>query len=169
MQGTRTMPTPSSERTVAESALTLSQSMQPEHSNSQGNVHGGVILKLCDECGGIIAARHARRPCVTVTIDSVNFHHPVYVGQLLSVHGRVTYVGRTSIEVELHVEAESLLTGEITHTNSAYFVYVALDENRHPTEVPRLRLESDAERLRFTQGEERQAHRLAKRRQRARE
>lgn len=154
------------ERSVAESALTLSQSMQPEHSNSQGNVHGGVILKLCDECGGIIAARHARRPCVTVTIDSVNFHQPVFVGQLLSVHGRITYVGRTSIEVELHVEAENLLTGEISHTNSAYFVYVALDEHRHPTQVPRLRLESEAERIKFAQGEERQAHRLAKRRQR---
>ena len=161
------MSTMLTERTVAETALTLSQSMQPEHSNSQGNVHGGVILKLCDECGGIIAARHARCPCVTVTIDSVNFHRPVYVGQLLSVHGQVTYVGRTSIEVELRVEAENLLTGEISHTNSAYFVYVALDENRQPTAVPRLRLVSDAERLKFAQGEERQAHRLAKRKQNA--
>ncbi|MCB0098587.1 MAG: acyl-CoA thioesterase [Caldilineaceae bacterium] len=161
------MSTMLTERTVAETALTLSQSMQPEHSNSQGNVHGGVILKLCDECGGIIAARHARRPCVTVTIDSVNFHRPVYVGQLLSVHGQVTYVGRTSIEVELRVEAENLLTGEISHTNSAYFVYVALDENRQPVEVPRLRLATDAERLKFARGEERQAHRLAKRKQNA--
>ncbi|MCB0087191.1 MAG: acyl-CoA thioesterase, partial [Caldilineaceae bacterium] len=72
-----------------------------------------------------------------------------------------------SIEVELRVEAENLLTGEISHTNSAYFVYVALDENRQPTAVPRLRLVSDAERLKFAQGEERQAHRLAKRKQNA--
>ena len=158
-----------SERTVSDTALTLSQSMQPEHSNSQGNVHGGVILKLCDECGGIIAVRHARRPCVTVSIDSVNFHRPVFVGQLLSVHGRITYVGRTSIEVGLHVEAENLLTGEISHTNSAYFVYVGLDENRRPTEVPRLRLQTDAERLKFAQGEERQAQRLAKRKQGSKE
>ena len=160
------MSLPPTERTVTETALTLSQSMQPEHSNSQGNVHGGVILKLCDECGGIIAARHARRPCVTVSIDSVYFHRPVFVGQLLSVHGQITYVGHTSIEVELHVEAESLLTGDITHTNSAYFVYVALDERGRPAQVPRLCLNSDEERTKFAQGEERQAHRLAKRKQR---
>ncbi|MCW5842769.1 MAG: acyl-CoA thioesterase [Caldilinea sp.] len=135
--------------------------MQPEHSNSLGNVHGGVILKLCDECGGIIAARHARRPCVTVTVDRVTFLQPVLLGRLVLVHGRITYVGRTSIEVELRVEAEHLLTGERTHTNSAYFVYVALDANRRPTQVPRLLLDTDDDRRRFAQGEERHRQRLA--------
>ncbi len=110
--------------------------MQPEHSNSLGNIHGGWLLKLCDECGGIIASRHARRPAVTVTVDSVTFHKPVLVGQLVLVHGRITWVGRTSIEVELRVEAENLLTGEVTHTNSAYFVYVALDDDRRPDRRP---------------------------------
>ncbi|MCB0160050.1 MAG: acyl-CoA thioesterase, partial [Caldilineaceae bacterium] len=117
-------------RRMADTALTLTQFMQPEHANSLGTVHGGVILKLCDECGGIVAARHARRPAVTVTVDSVSFHSPVLLGRLLLVHGRITWVGRTSIEVELRVESEDLLTGEITHTNSAYFVYVALDNER---------------------------------------
>ncbi|RME59656.1 MAG: acyl-CoA thioesterase, partial [Caldilineae bacterium] len=90
-------------RRVEESASTLSQFMNPEHANSLGNVHGGVILKLCDECGGITAARHARRPAVTVAIDSMTFHQPVRVGQLLTLHGRITYVGRTSMEVEVIV------------------------------------------------------------------
>src|SRR6185503_3526216 len=108
-------------RTVTETALTLTQFMQPEHANSLGNVHGGVILKLCDECGGIVASRHARRPAVTVTVDSVTFHEPVLLGRLVHVHGHITWVGRTSIEVELRVEAENLLTGTRTHTNSAYF------------------------------------------------
>ncbi|MCB0130374.1 MAG: acyl-CoA thioesterase, partial [Caldilineaceae bacterium] len=123
-------------------------------------VHGGVILKLCDECGGIIASRHARRPAVTVTVDSVSFHEPVLLGQLLLVYGRITWVGRTSIEVELRVEAEHLLTGAITHTNSAYFVYVALDDQRRPTQVPGLELITDDERRRFAEGEARRAHRL---------
>ncbi|MEX1019462.1 MAG: acyl-CoA thioesterase [Litorilinea sp.] len=149
--------------TVGKSALTLTQFMQPEHSNSLGTVHGGVILKLCDECGGIVAARHARRPCVTVTVDTVNFHQPIRLGQLLLVHGRLTYVGTSSLEVELRVEAESLHTGEITHTNSAYFVYVALDDARKPTGVPPLVLESDDERARFAEGQARQATRLARR------
>ncbi len=154
---------PTEFRTVSETALTLTQFMQPEHSNSQGNVHGGVILKLCDECGGIIASRHARWPAVTVTVDSVTFHQPVLLGRLLLVHGRITWVGRTSIEVELRVEAEDLLQGTRTHTNSAYFVYVALGADRRPVAVPRLALETDEERRRFAEGEARQATRLARR------
>jgi acyl-CoA hydrolase len=140
----------------------MTQLMLPEHANSLGNVHGGVVLKLCDECGGIVAARHARRPAVTVTVDSVTFHEPVLLGRLLLVHGCVTWVGRTSIEVELRVETENLLTGERRHTNSAWFVYVALDEERRPTPVPPLRLESDAERRAFALGEERRRLRLAR-------
>jgi uncharacterized protein (TIGR00369 family) len=150
---------------VGETELTLTQFMQPEHSNSLGNVHGGVILKLCDECGGIIASRHARRPAVTVTVDSVTFHQPVLLGRLLLVHGRVTWVGRTSIEVELRVEAEDLFTGVRTHTNSAYFVYVALGADRRPTSVPPLLLQNDDERRRFEQGRLRQEARLARRSQ----
>jgi uncharacterized protein (TIGR00369 family) len=136
--------------------------MLPEHSNSLGTVHGGVVLKLCDECGGIVAVRHARRPAVTVTVDSVTFHRPVRIGQLLLVHGRITYVGTTSLEVEVRVETEDLLTGEVTHTNSAYIVYVALDDNRRPTPVPDLILETDDERRRFEEGRLRQQARLAR-------
>ena len=148
-------------RSSEESRLTMTQFMQPEHSNSLGNVHGGVILKLCDECGGIIATRHARRPAVTVTVDSVNFIQPVLLGRLLLVHGRISWVGRTSIEVELRVEAEHLLTGERTQTNSAYFVYVALGDDRRPTPVPPLLLELDEDRRRFAEGEARNRLRLA--------
>lgn len=149
-------------RLVTDSAFTLSQFMLPEHSNSQGRVHGGVVLKLCDECGGIVAARHSRRPVVTVTVDSVTFHRPIELGSLLLIHGHLTYVGRTSLEVELRVESENLLTGEIAHTNSAYFVYVALDEQRRPTPIPPLELQTDDERRRFEQGKARQAARLAR-------
>lgn len=147
-------------RRPAESAQTMTQFLMPEHANSLGNVHGGHILKLCDECGGIVAARHARHPSVTVTVDSVNFLQPVLIGRLLLVHGIITWVGTTSIEVELRVESENLLTGEILHTNSAWFVYVALDEERRPTPVPPLLLETDEERLRFEAGAERRRMRL---------
>lgn len=148
-------------RRVAETELSLRQLTLPEHSNPLGNVHGGVILKLCDECGGIVATRHARRPAVTVSFDRVSFYQPVYVGQLLTVRGRITWVGHSSIEVQLRVEAEDMLTGEITHTNSAYSVYVALDAQGKPVEVPPLQLETDDERRRFVEGQERQEHRLS--------
>jgi uncharacterized protein (TIGR00369 family) len=148
-------------RDAGETALTLTMFTQPEHSNSLGNVHGGVILKLCDECGGIIAARHARRPAVTVTVDSVNFLQPVLLGRLLHVYGHITWVGRTSIEVALRVEAEYLLTGERLLTNDAYFVYVALDENRRPAPVPPLLVSSEQGQIDFAAGAARHQRRLA--------
>ena len=147
-------------KTVADSMTRISQIMNPEHANVLGNVHGGVLLKLCDECGGITAARHARRVAVTVAVDSMAFHEPVQVGQLLRLRGRITYVGRSSMEVEVIVQAEDLLTGEISHTNSAYYIFVALDERGLPTEVPRLEITNQAERRRFEEGEERQRQRL---------
>ena len=150
----------SSHKSVADSVTRINQFTNPEHANLIGNVHGGVILKLCDECGGITAARHAGRPAVTVAVDSMAFHEPVYVGQLLNLRGRITYVGRSSMEVEVIVEAENLLTGEITHTNSAFYIFVAVDEDGLPTEVPRLNLTTDAERRRFEEGRERQLRRL---------
>ncbi len=153
-------------RPPSASVLTLTQFMQPEHANSLGTVHGGVILKLCDECGGIVASRHSRRPAVTVTVDSVTFLQPVLLGQLLLVHGRITWVGTTSIEVELRVEAEDLISGAVTHTNSAYFVYVALDENRQPAAVPTLQLVNDDEQARFDAGTRRRVARLARSRRR---
>ena len=151
-------------RSAAETALTLTMFAQPEHSNSLGNVHGGVILKLCDECGGIIAARHARRPSVTVSVDSVSFLQPVLLGRLLHVQGHITWVGRTSMEVELLVETENLRTGEVETTNSAYFVYVALGEDGRPTPVPALTLSNDEEQARFAEGQQRQEARLGRRR-----
>lgn len=150
----------SNSRTVVDSTTRISQIMNPEHANLLGNVHGGVILKLCDECGGITAARHARRLAVTVAVDSMAFHEPVRVGQLLRLRGRITYVGRSSMEVEVIVEAEDLLTGGISHTNSAFYIFVALDEKGLPTEVPRLELTNNAEKRRFEEGRERQYLRL---------
>ena len=150
----------SKSRTVADSMTRISQIMNPEHANLLGNVHGGVLLKLCDECGGITAARHARRLAVTVAVDSMAFYQPVSVGQLLRLRGRITYVGRTSMEVEVIVEAEDLLTGRISHTNSAYYIFVALNDQGQPTEVPRLELTSDVEQRRFEEGKERQRQRL---------
>lgn len=148
---------------VADSAVVLSHFMQPEHANAMGNVHGGWLMKWMDEAGGLCATRHARRPSVTVTVDSLTFVSPVHVGDLVIMRARLTYAGRTSMEVEVRVEAENILTGERTHTNSAYIVYVALGPDNRPTEVPRLLLETDEERERFERARQRQAERLAHR------
>jgi uncharacterized protein (TIGR00369 family) len=146
---------------ISDSQITLSQFMQPEHANNLGNVHGGVIMKLIDEAAGLCATRHARRPAVTVAVDSLRFHSPVHVGDFVTFQAHLNWVGRTAMEVEVYVEAENLLTGERTHTNSAFLVFVALDQDGHSVEVPGLNLESDAERRRWQRGAQRQVNRLA--------
>lgn len=146
---------------ATESQVTLHQFMLPAHANPLGNVHGGVILKIADEAAAICAMRHAQRQCVTVAIDSVSFHSPVHVGQLLSLAATLTYVGRTSMEIRVDVHAEDPIGGLITHTNSAFFVFVALDEAGVATRVPELELETDLQRARFEEGRERQARRVA--------
>lgn len=150
-------------RHVSESCVTISLLMQREHANLAGNVHGGWLMKLIDEAGGICATRHARRPAVTVAVDSLTFLSPVHIGNLVVLESMLTYVGRTSMEVEVHVHAENVLSGERTHTNSAFLVYVTLGDDNRPVPVPPLILQTDDERGRFEQAKKRQALRLARR------
>jgi uncharacterized protein (TIGR00369 family) len=147
---------------VSDSQVTLAQIMQPEHANALGNVHGGVIMKLIDEAGGLCATRHARRPAVTVAVDSLRFLSPVHVGDFVTFTAHLNWAGRTSMEVEVNVEAEHLLSGQKTHTNSAYLVFVALDQEGRPSEVPGLILETEEERRHWMQGAQRQADRLSR-------
>ena len=153
------MPDPLS-RESNESAITLQQLMLPEHANQLGVVHGGVVMKAVDETGAICAMRHTRRPCVTVYVDSMEFHSPVQVGQLLRCHARVTWTGRTSLEVSVNVEAEDIIAGKVTQTNSAHVVYVALDESGRPAEVPSLQLSDEEDHRLWQEALIRRRHRL---------
>ncbi|RYZ01973.1 MAG: acyl-CoA thioesterase [Myxococcales bacterium] len=149
-------------QTPRASEISLNQLMLPEHANALGNVHGGVILKMVDEAGAIAAMRHARKPCVTIAIDSMTFKQPVHVGQLMVCQARVSYVGRSSIEVQVLVHAEDLLTREVTHTNSAYAVYVALGADGKSAAAPELVLETEEDSRLFGEGQERQRRRTAR-------
>jgi acyl-CoA hydrolase len=148
----------------SESQVTLSQMMLPSDANPHGNIHGGFVMKLIDEAGGLAATRHARCTTVTVAMDSISFFSPVRVGNVLTLHGSVNWVGETSIEVGVRVEAENPITGEITYTNSAFAVYVALDDQDTPCPVPPLILETEEDRRRWDAGEKRQEARLLRRR-----
>ncbi len=155
------------EKRIRDSEVTLSQLMQPENANNLGNIHGGVLMKLIDEAGAMCATRHARAPAVTVAVDSLTFLEPVHIGDLVTFNAKLTYAGRTSMEVEVCVEAEEILTGRRRVTNRAYVVYVALSGEGRPVEVPCIDLETDEERKRWKQGEQRQKERLARRIQQA--
>src|ERR671939_1372395 len=133
-------------RTVSESRSVLVQWMGPADANPSGFVHGGVVMKLCDEAAAMAAIRHARSRVVTAAVDRMTFLQPVHVGDLLTLRSSVNAVWRTSMEVGVRVQSEDPITGAVRHTNSAYITLVAVDEDGHPiAAVPPLRCESPEE------------------------
>jgi acyl-CoA hydrolase len=145
---------------ISASRIMLAQLMHPEHANLLGNVHGGWIMKLVDEAGALTCMRHAQRKVVTVAIDSMTFRQPIKIGDLVILTSEVTYTGHTSMEVAVEVLAENPVTGEQIHTNTAYLVYVALDDEGRPTPVPSLLAETEEDRQKIEQGQIRQQRRL---------
>ena len=146
---------------MSASKISIAQLMQPEHANNLGNVHGGWIMKLVDEAGALACMRHAQRRVVTVSIDQMVFRQPIRIGDLVILNAQVTYAGRTSLEAEVQVTAENPVTGEQTHTNTAYLVYVAMDKDGQPAPVPALFAETDEEKNRMQRARARQKHRLS--------
>jgi acyl-CoA hydrolase len=145
----------------------MAQVMFPSDANRAGNVHGGSIMKLIDTAAGIVASRHCRTNVVTASMDRLDFHAPVFMGELVILRASINYVGSTSMEVGVRVEAEDLMTGNVRHTNSAYLTMVSLDAKRSPMEVPRIIPETDAERRRFEEGRARAEQRKKRRRKKA--
>ncbi len=125
-------------RSIAYSRSTTSRIMEMLDANGHGNVHGGVIMRMVDEAAAIVAIKHARLPVVTARVERFDFLAPAYIGNVVSVHCALNYVGRTSMEVGVEVEAEDLMTGETRRIASSQVIYVALDENKKPTVVPPL-------------------------------
>lgn len=147
-------------RSVAASRTIFSKSMLPSDANPWGNVHGGEIMRLIDECAGAAAQRHARTRVVTARIDELSFLSPVYVGDLVTAMASVNEVGKTSMEVGVRVESENTLTGKVVHVASAYLVFVAIDTEGRPVGLPPLIAETDDERRRMDAAKQRRALRL---------
>ncbi|NTU60572.1 MAG: acyl-CoA thioesterase [Deltaproteobacteria bacterium] len=134
--------------TVSETQVTVAHLMQPSHANPAGNVHGGQIMKMIDDAAAVVAIRHARSNCVTASIDRLDFHAPVFVGNLLLLKASMNFVGRTSMEVGVRVEAEDLRTGVVRHTASAYLTFVSMGPDGRPEEIAPLVVETDEHRRR---------------------
>ncbi len=146
---------------ISASQVTLAQLMQPQHANTLGNVHGGWIMQLVDETGVLACMRHSQQRVVTVAVDQMTFRQPIRIGDLVTMNAEVSYVGRTSMEAEVQVEDENPITGQRTHTNTAYLVYVALDEAGRPIPVLPLIPGTEAQQKRMQEGRAWQDHRLA--------
>jgi acyl-CoA hydrolase len=134
-----------------------------EDANTAGHVHGGAIMRLCDEVAGIAAIRHSGRRVVTAGMDRMTFLDPVYVGQLVTVRATVNAAWRTSMEVGVRVESEQVASGEVAHTSTAYLTMVALDDDGRPSQIPPLAPESPDERRREQEAQLRRENRLAER------
>jgi len=131
------------------SQTTITELMIPSYANFGGKIHGGILLSLMDKVAYATASRHAGTYCVTVSVDKVEFLQPVEVGELVSMHASVNYVGRTSLVVGIRVESQNVKTGKIKHTNSSFFTMVAKDDDDKPTMVPELVLENKEDVKRF--------------------
>jgi acyl-CoA hydrolase len=137
--------------------------MGPVHANNGGNVHGGVIMHLCDEVAGIAAVRHSSSRVVTAAMDRMTFRHPVFLGQLVTVKATVNAAWRSSMEVGVRVESEDVRTGEVVHTSTAYLTMVALDDDGNPTKVPPISAVTHDEKRREREAQMRRDNRLAER------
>jgi acyl-CoA hydrolase len=134
---------------VAVSQTTITELMIPSYANFGGKIHGGILLSLMDKVAYACASKHAATYCVTVSVDRVEFLQPVEVGELVSLHASVNYVGNSSMIVGIRVEAQNVKRGTIKHTNSCFFTMVAKDDNEKPTTVPKLILENREQVKRF--------------------
>ena len=149
-------------RTVGHSAIEMAQLMLPHQTNPAGFVHGGELMKLMDNAAGVVAARHSRANPVTAMVEDINFHNPVRVGDLVLVHGKVTFTSRSSMEVRIEVEAENLLTGKRLPALTAYYVMVAVNLEGKAVEVPPLIVITEEEERLFNEGLARYKSRKAK-------
>ena len=150
-------------RTVGDSQTTLVQLMEIAHANIAGIVHGGEVMKLVDTTAGVVAQRHSGGPAVTAAIDELAFLAPIHVGDIVRTYAQVNWAGRTSLEVGVRVESEPWDVADTTlHVASAYVVFVAIDADGHPREVPPLVVEDPEDSRRLHEAEIRRAHRLAR-------
>lgn len=150
-------------RHISESRVQLAQLMQPTDANVTGNVHGGTLMKLADTAGAIVAVRHCGGRVVTVVMDTMTFLEPVYVGDLLLLDAHLTWVGRTSMETEVIIDAEDIHSGKRRRVSTAFLVFVGIGEDGKPVDVPPVEPDGPEEQREFAEAAQRRARRLSER------
>ena len=151
------------QKKVSESRVKLTEIVFPEDTNPYGSLFGGRLVSLMDKAAFICATRHARKNCVTASMDRLDFVAPIRKGHIIEIEAHINYVSRSSMEIEVNVFAEDTLSGRQVKACHAYFTLVALDSAGKPSPVPRLDLQNKEEYKRFQEGKKRQEERLRKR------
>lgn len=148
-------------KTVANSSVIMRHMVSQQDANLAGIMHGGVVMKHIDDAAGVVAIKHTGSNVVTASIDRLDFHHPVLIGNLLTIKACINMVGKSSMEIGVRVEAEDIISQKIRHTASAYLTFVALDENNRPSSAPPLEILTTDEKRRNQEAMDRKQVRLA--------
>ena len=148
---------------VNESNITMTELVLPNHTNQLGNLLGGQLMHWIDICAALAASKHSQHVCVTASVDSIDFHHPVRLGNVVTLIASVNRAFKTSMEVGVKVVAESFIEGKRVHTNTAYLTFVSVDENIRPVETFEILPETDDEKRRFNEALTRRQARLVTR------
>jgi acyl-CoA hydrolase len=138
----------------------MTELVLPNHTNQLGNLLGGQLMHWIDICAALASAKHSQRVCVTASVDRIDFHHPVKLGNVVTLIASVNRAFRTSMEVGVKVFAESHTQGTRIHTNTAYLTFVSVDENGKPVETFEIVPETDDEKRRFEEALQRRKNRL---------
>ena len=148
-------------KSVGNSSVIMRHMVSQHDANLAGIMHGGVVMKHIDDAAGVVAIKHTGSNVVTASIDRLDFHNPVFIGNLLTVKACINMVGKTSMEIGVRVEAEDIISQNVRHTASAYLTFVALDENNRPAPVPPIEMTTDDEKRRNREAMDRRQVRLA--------
>jgi len=148
-------------KSVDNSSVIMRHMVSQHDANLAGIMHGGVVMKHIDDAAGVVAIKHTGSNVVTASIDRLDFHNPVFIGNLLTVKACINMVGKTSMEIGVRVEAEDIISQTVRHTASAYLTFVALDENNRPAPVPPIKMTTDDEKRRNREAINRRQVRLA--------
>ncbi len=149
---------------VKDSLLTMTELVLPHYTNQLGNLLGGQLMHWIDICAALSASKHSHRVCVTASVDRIDFHHPIKLGEVVTLKGTVNRAFKTSMEVGVKVFSESYLKGERRHTNSAYLTFVSVNENGIPTDTFSIIPQTKEEKRRFDEALKRRQTRLQSRR-----
>ena len=147
-------------KTVSNSIITMTELVLPQHTNQLGNLLGGQLMHWIDICAALSSSKHAGRICVTASVDNIDFHHPIKLGDVVTIVSSVNRVFNSSMEVGVSVCAENHSKGNKRHTNSAYLTFVGLDADGKPVKSEPITPESDSEKRRFEEALTRRELRL---------
>lgn len=147
-------------KVVSDSTIIMTELVLPNHTNQLGNLLGGQLMHWIDICAALCAAKHSHRVCVTASVDKIDFHHPIKLGEVVSLSASLNRVFNTSMEVGVKVYAESYKSGKKIHSNTAYLTFVGVDENGKPVQAPQVVPVTEDEKRRFDEALLRRENRL---------